>query len=132
MTENKRQKQVARQIHKDLSEIFQKDLKSLFNGAFVTITDVKVSPDLSIARVYLSFLMVTDKEALLEQIKENNKKIRSLFGNRTRHQFRIIPDFHYFIDDTAEYAQKIEALFANLDIPPAPENDDEDDKIYTR
>ncbi len=131
MTENKRQKQVARQIHKDLSDIFQKDLKTVFDGAFVTITDVKVSPDLSLARVYLSFMLTNDKEGVLEKIKENNKKIRALFGNKTRHQFRIIPNFHYFIDDTAEYAQKIEELFANINIPPASENE-EDDTIYTR
>ena len=57
MMESKRQRQVAKQIQKDLGEIFQKDLKQLFNGAFVTITDVKTTPDLAIARVYLSFLL---------------------------------------------------------------------------
>ncbi len=130
--ENKRQKQISRQIQKDLGEIFQKDFKEAFGGAFITITDVKISPDLGVARVYLSFLMVEDKEALLETIKDNSKKIRGLFGNRVRNQFRVVPNFQFFLDDTAEYAQKMNELFSNLEIPPAPEDDDEDDEIYTR
>jgi ribosome-binding factor A len=121
--ESKRQKQVAKQIQKDLGEIFQRDLKSMFEGAFATITDVKVSPDLSIARVYLSFLNAKDRESILQNVKENTKKIRGLFGNKAKSQLRIIPNFNFFIDDTAEYAQKIESLFANLHIPPAEEEE---------
>jgi ribosome-binding factor A len=117
--ESKRQKQVAKQIQKDLGEIFQRDLKSIFEGCFATITDVKISPDLSIARVYLSFLKASNKEAILQNVKENTKKIRGLFGNKAKSQLRIIPTFHFFLDDTAEYAQKIESLFADLHIPPA-------------
>lgn len=130
--ENKRQKQVSRQIQKDLGEIFQKDFKLTFDSAFITITDVKVSPDLAIARVYLSFLMVDDKEALLEKIREQTKKIRGLFGNRVKNQFRIVPHFQFYLDDSAEYAQRMNELFDKLDIPPAPDADDEDDEIYTR
>lgn len=129
--ENKRQKQIGRQIQKDLGEIFQKDLQDVLGKAFVTITDVKISPDLSVARVYLSFLQVDDKEALLEEIRANTKKIRGLFGIRVKNQFRIVPNFQYFIDDTAAYAQKMDELFAGLEIPPAPD-EDEDDDIYTR
>jgi ribosome-binding factor A len=130
-TENKRQLQVGRLIQKDLGEIFRKDLKSVLGNSFVTITDVKVSPDLSIARVYLSFMMVNDKEALLETIRENTKKIRGLFGNRARNQLRIVPDFQFYIDDTAEYAQKMNELFSKLDIPPADDSE-LDESIYTR
>ena len=69
--ESKRQKQVGRLIQKDLGEIFQRDFKSLFEGNFVTITDVKLSPDLSVARVYLSFLKINNREDILQNIKEN-------------------------------------------------------------
>lgn len=124
--ESKRQKQVSKQIQKDLGEIFQRDFKSLFDGAFVTITDVKMTPDLSIGKVYLSFLKAKDREAILQSIRENTKKIRGIFGNKAKSQLRIIPNFQFYIDDTAEYAQKIEDLFANLIIPPAPEEDEED------
>lgn len=123
--ENKRQRQVAKQIQKDLGEIFQRDLTSVFEGAFVTITDVKVTPDLGIARVYLSFMLSNDKEALLERIRDNMKRIRSIFGNRVRHQFRVIPHFQFYIDDTAEYAQKMNEMFNKLEIPPAPEDDED-------
>ncbi|MCP9770851.1 30S ribosome-binding factor RbfA [Lacihabitans sp. LS3-19] len=117
--ESKRQKQVGRLIQKDLGEIFQKDFKSLFAGNFVTITDVKLSPDLSVARVYLSFLKIDNREEILQNVKENTKKIRGIFGQKAKNQLRIIPNFSFYIDDTAEYAQKIEELFANIHIPPA-------------
>jgi ribosome-binding factor A len=123
--ESKRQRQVAKQIQKDLGEIFQKDLKQLFNGVFVTITDVKTTPDLAIARVYLSFLLAKDREGVLQIIRENTKVIRNLLGERVRHQLRIVPNLQFFIDDTAEYAQKMDALFAGIVIPPAPIEDEE-------
>lgn len=127
--ENKRQRQVAKIIQKDLGAIFQKDLKDILKGAFVTITDVKVTPDLGIARAYLSFMMVTDKEELLERIRDSSKKIRAIFGNQARHQFRVIPNFQFYIDDTAEYAQKMNELFQGLEIPPESE---ENPDIYNR
>ena len=99
-----------------------RDIKAIFEDDFVTITEVKVSPDLSIAKVYLSFLKGQKREQILESIRENSKKIRGLFGNKAKNQLRIIPTFQFYIDDTAEYAQKIEELFANIHIPPADEN----------
>ncbi|AWV99130.1 30S ribosome-binding factor RbfA [Arcticibacterium luteifluviistationis] len=126
--ENKRPKQIARQIQKDLGEIFQKDLKEVIGSSFVTITDVQTTPDLAIARIYLSFMMVENKEELLEKIKDNGKKIRGLFGNRVRNQFRIVPNFQFYIDETAEYAQKMDELFSTLDIPS--EETDLDEEIY--
>lgn len=120
--ESKRQRQVARQIQKDLGEIFQREMKQMFDGAFVTITDVKTTPDLAIARVYMSFLLTKDKEGLLELIKDNGKVIRNHLGERVRHQLRIVPSLQFFIDDTAEYAQKMDELFANIVIPPAEED----------
>ncbi len=121
--ESKRQKQVAKQIQKDLGEIFQRDMKQILEGAFVTITEVKVSPDLAIAKVYLSFLLTKDKEGLLLIIRENTKQIRHLLGDRVRHQLRIVPSLQFFVDDTAEYAQKIDALFATIVIPPLKEEE---------
>lgn len=125
--ESKRQRQVAKQIQKDLGEIFQREMKQVFDKAFVTITDVKTTPDLSLARVYLSFLLTTDKEGLLESIREHSKTIRNHLGTRVRHQLRIVPDLQFYIDDTAEYAQKIESLFAGIVIPPAPPEDEDEE-----
>lgn len=124
--ESKRQKQVARLIQKDLGDIFQKEFRSAFKGNFVTITDVIISPDLSVAKVYLSFFKDDRKEEIIEEIRDNTKKIRGMFGAKAGKQLRIIPNFSFFIDDTAEYAQKIEKLFANIHIPKE-ENDTEED-----
>lgn len=126
--ESKRQQKVARQLQKDLSEIFQRDLSHMFTtGAFVTVTNVRVSPDLGVARVYLSFLAVKDKDGLLDTIREKGKIIRQHLGDRVRHQLRIVPELNFFLDDTAEYAEKMEKLFAGLEIPPAPADEDEDE-----
>lgn len=124
--ESKRQQKVGRQIQKDLGEIFQQDAKHLVSGSFVTITAVRVSPDLGIARAYLSFLPDKNKSFLLETIKENTKFIRQKLAERVRHQLRIVPHLQFYIDDTAEYAAKMDLLFADLVIPPAQPDDEEE------
>lgn len=128
--ESKRQQKVSRQLQKDLSEIFQREVPHLFNGpsgqgAFITVTSVRVSPDLSVARVYLSFLATKNKEMLLETIQEKGKVIRQHLGERVRHQLRIVPELSFYLDDTADYADKMDKLFSGLDIPPASEEEDE-------
>lgn len=124
--ESKRQQKVARQIQKDLSDIFQKEGKDWFDNAFVTVTMVRISPDLAIARVYLSFLIAKNKGILLEQIQDRNKSIRQVLGQRVRHQLRIVPELHFYLDDTAEYAAKMDNLFAGLTIPPVVGEDNSD------
>ena len=117
--ESKRQQKVGRQIQKDLGEIFQKEANHLTQGAFVTITAVRVTPDLGIARAYLSFLQKKNRTELLKNIQENTKFLRQKLADRVRHQLRIVPHLQFYIDDTAEYAAKIDLLFANIVIPPA-------------
>jgi len=124
--ESKRQQKVSRQLQRDLSEIFQRDVPHLFNGAFITVTSVRVSPDLSVARVYLSFLATNNKDLLLDDVRDKSKVIRQHLGERVRHQLRIVPELNFFIDDTVEYADKMDKLFSGLDIPPAPEEDDDE------
>lgn len=121
--ESKRQQKFARQIQKDLSDIFQKELQNDFGGAFVTITQVRMSPDLGLARVYVSFLLAKDKEATLNEIREKGRFIRNALSQRIRHQVRIIPELTFFLDDTAEYASQMEALFAKIEIPPLKEGE---------
>ncbi len=124
--ESKRQQKVARQIQKDLSDIFQKEGRTWFDNAFITVTIVRMSPDLGVARIYLSFLAVKNKGFILEQIQERSKQIRQLLGQRVRHQLRIVPEIHFYLDDTAEYAAKMDTLFAGLTIPPQPKDNKED------
>ncbi len=115
--ESKRQQKVARQIQKDLSDIFQREGRSWFDNAFITVTIVRMSPDLGQARVYLSFLVTKNMSLMLEKVREHGKQIRALLGQRVRHQLRIVPELFFFIDDTAEYAAKIDTLFAGIEIP---------------
>lgn len=124
--ESKRQQKVGRQIQKDLGEIFQKDMQHLTNGSFVTITAVRVSPDLSIARAYISVLPENKKTLLLDSIIENTRSIRAKLGERVRHQLRIVPHLQFYLDDTAEYAAKMDLLFSDLVIPPAEPDEDEE------
>jgi len=106
-------------MQKELGEIFQRDSKSLFGSVWITVTQVRMSPDLSVAKVFLSFLMTDNKEQSLNDVDEKNKIIRQTLANRIRHQVRIIPELIFFLDDTAEHAAKMDALISNLQIPPA-------------
>jgi ribosome-binding factor A len=121
--ETKRQLKVARQLQKDLSDIFQKDLVTLFGKAFVTITDIKMSPDLSLAKIYLSVMLAPDTEGLLQEIRQKTKHIRNLLGVKIRHQVRIIPELSFYLDDTASYAAKMDEIISKLDIPPLKEGE---------
>jgi ribosome-binding factor A len=119
--ETKRQQQFARLIREELSDIFLREAKHWIGNAFITVTAVRMTPDLAIARIYLSFLQNDGKEALLEEIQEKAKQIRNVLGQRIRKSVRIIPELQFFLDDTAEYAARIDSLLAGLNIPPATE-----------
>lgn len=122
-----RQLKYAGLIQKDLSELFQRDTRHWFGNAFITITGVDVSPDLSFARVYLSLMMVADEPAFLELVKSKKSEIRKALGQKIGKQVRIVPDLNFYLDDTQENAQKIEDILSGLHIPPAKEDDKSDD-----
>ncbi len=115
--DSRRQLKYAKLIQKELSEIFQKDKKSLFGNAFVTITSVDVSPDLGLAKVHLSFMLVEDKNAILALTQENAKVFRQALGAKIRNVARIVPELAFFLDDSAEYAIKMDKLISDLNIP---------------
>ncbi|TVQ09519.1 MAG: 30S ribosome-binding factor RbfA [Balneolaceae bacterium] len=99
------------QFKQDLGEIFQK----YQNGSIITITAVRVTPDLSIARVYLSILAPGESEKVVFSKLEGAKtEIRTALARKIRHQVRKIPDLQFFMDDTSEYVNKIESLFAKI------------------
>jgi ribosome-binding factor A len=118
MTGTTRQQKYARLIQKELSDIFQRDKKGILDNAFVTIADVKVSPDLSVAKVYISMLLAKEREKLLEKITSRKNEIRKALGDKIGKQVRIVPDLVFFIDEVEENAQKIENLIKTLNIPP--------------
>ncbi len=116
--ENKRQQKFSRMIQRELGDIFQKDIKEHFGNAFITVTRVRISPDLSIAKVYLSLMMVKDKESFIEELNEKKGLVRKILGNRIGKKIRIIPDLQFYLDDSAEYADNINRILRDLDIPP--------------
>src|SRR3981081_2495103 len=103
MTEGKRQKQVAGVINQELNDIFLRMGLNMSDGGMISISSVKITPDLFEARIYLSFFQVKDNEAMLKKIQERSKDIRKELGIRVRHQLRSIPELTFYIDDTLDY-----------------------------
>jgi len=128
MNESKRQKKVARVIQKELGEIFQKDSRNIIGSAFITLTAVSITRDLSFARVYISMMLVEKQQELIDKINHRKSEIRGLLGNRIGQQMRIVPDLEFFIDELQEEALKMDALIDGLNIPPLPEEDESEEK----
>jgi ribosome-binding factor A len=119
--DTKRQHKYSKLILRDLAEIFQHDFRDSFGRAFVTLTGVEVSPDLSIASVYVSVLPNSEQEKVMETLGYRKSHIRGELGRRIGKQARIVPDLRFFLDETEENAEHMDALFRDLDIPPAEE-----------
>lgn len=117
MSSSVRQQKFGRLIQKELSDIFLKDKKGILDNAFITIAEVKMSPDLSIAKVYISMTLAKDKNVILANINAHKNEIRRILGERIRKQVRIIPQLLYFIDEVEENAQRIEEIIKSLNIP---------------
>ena len=124
--ESKRQQKFNKLIQKELGGIFQKEAKPLIGRSLVTITRVMVSPDLGFAKAYLSFLMA-DSKTLFEHINEHKKDIRHALAKRIGKSVRVIPELAFFPDDSATYAQHMDKVISDLNIPPAPEEDEEEE-----
>lgn len=122
--DSRRQNKVNRLLLKEISSYFQRNPQHA-RGGLITVTDVKITSDLSIARVYLSFIGVKEAQTVLDQIIDHTSAIRGEVGTLIRNQLRKIPEFHFFHDDTADYAQKMDKIIDNLHIPPSPEDDQE-------
>lgn len=107
--ESLRQQKVNKLLAMELAEIFRSEARALFGGGFITVTTVRVSPDLSSAKVYIS-IMGKDKTTVFKLIEDQNKVIRRKLGLIVGKQLRIVPELSFFIDDSLDYAMKIEEL----------------------
>ena len=105
-----RQLKVSRLIQKELGDIFQRETKIIFGKALITVTQVRVSPDLSVAKVYVSLFNVPDTKVLLKLIQEHTKEIRMKLSDRIKKQVRIIPNLVFYLDDSLDYAMRIDEL----------------------
>ena len=116
-----RQLKYARLIQKELGEILQKEGRNYFGNSFITVTGAKVTPDLSIARIYLSTFHEKGDD-ILNKVNAHKNEIRHKLGQLIRNQARIVPELEFFIDDSLDYAERIDKLIDKLDIPPETES----------
>jgi len=114
MIEGKRQKQVAAVLEKELNDIFQRLGLTMLDGGMVSISGVKITPDLFDARIYLSFFQVNDAVTALQMIKDKSFEIKKELTSRVRHQLRSMPQLSFYIDDTLDYVDKIDKLFKDI------------------
>lgn len=126
--ESTRQLKYSRLIQKELAHIFQNDVKSMFGKAFITVTNVRISPDLGVAKVYMSFMLVEDKNQTLDSIKAMVKPIRNLLGIKIKKQARIVPELIFYLNDNLDYAMHMEEVFSKIEIPPAPPEEATEDE----
>lgn len=108
--ESTRQKKVSRLIQKEIAGIFLRKGSEFAPGKMISITRVRISPDLSFAKIYLSIFPSTDNNHVLEVVQDNTTKIRFDLGHKVRSQLRIVPDIAFFIDDSLDYIDKIDRL----------------------
>ena len=104
-----RQNSIARLLQKELSTIFQSQTR-MMHGVMVSVTRVRISPDLSICTAYLSIFPSEKADEIISNINANNKTIRYELGTRVRNQLRIVPELRFFVDDSLDYIDHIDEL----------------------
>lgn len=107
-----RQNKISRLIQQDMGDIFQKEMKPVLGQSLITVTGVRITPDLSIARIHVSIFPIggVSKEQVMSLIQENNADLRRRLGMREGKQLRIIPQLEFYIDDSLDYIENIEKL----------------------
>lgn len=112
--DTKRQKQIGKLLQIAMSEVFQQEATYITAGALVTVSEATVTPDMSLARFYLSIYNTPNSDELLSKIQEQKGLFRLWLGNKVKKQVRKIPQIEFFRDDTLDKVFELEALFANL------------------
>lgn len=115
-------------LQEELSTIFQRDLPHLLKGDMVTVTRVEVSPDLSVAKASLAFMLAPNKQEILDKINDHKSEVRGILGRRIAKAVRRIPELIFILNESADYASHMDRLISSLDIPEAPEEDKEEEE----
>lgn len=123
MQEGKRQKQIGGLLNEELNGIFQRLGLNMIDGGMVSISSVKITPDLLEARVYLSFFKVNDAKLALKKVEDRAWEIKKELASKLKQQLRRIPEIKYFTDETLEHVFRMEELFKKI----AKEEKDSDD-----
>lgn len=105
-----RQLKVGRELQKDLAELIRAKGMAAFGGALVTVSEVRVSPDLSVAKVFVSVFPSEKQGPVMQSLQENNKALRGELGHLVAKQFRIVPELVFLLDTTLDYAEHIDEL----------------------
>lgn len=108
--ESTRQLKVAKELQRDMAEIIRSKGMAMFGGALVSVSGVKVSPDLSVAKIYVSIFPSDKAESVMNILEENSRALRGELGNRIGRQLRIVPEIAFFRDDSLDYVEHIEEL----------------------
>jgi len=108
--ESTRQKKISRLLQRELSEIFMKEAKALTLGTMVSVSKVRVSPDLGLARAYVSIFPSNKKDEVFAEIDKQTSGVRRHLGMRVGKQLRIVPNLQFFVDDSLDYIDNIDRL----------------------
>jgi ribosome-binding factor A len=108
--ESTRQNKISKQLQKDLSEILNQHAKQLATGKMLTVTKVRVTADLSIAKSYVSVFPSSDAENIIKNLNTHVNQLRHELAQKIRHQVRKIPEIKFFLDDSMDYIQNIDNL----------------------
>lgn len=115
MEEGKRQRQVAGALQEELNDIFRRLGLGMIDGGMISISSVKVTPDMLEARIYLSLFQVKDPKGVMKTIESRAWEIKKELADRVKHQLRRIPVLHFYHDDTLDYVFKMEEIFKKIE-----------------
>ncbi len=121
MNESKRQKQIGGLLNEELNDIFRRMGLNMLDNGMVSITSVRITPDLLEARVYLSLFQVKDPAAAMKKIEDRSWEIKRELAGRVKQQLRRIPELKFFQDDSLDHVFKMEELFKQINKPDDPE-----------
>lgn len=114
MQEGKRQKQISSLLQEELNQIFQRMGLNMMDGGMVSISGVKITPDLLEARIYLSLFQVADSKAIMKKFEDKTWEIKKELAARVKTQLRRIPELKFFKDDTLDQVFRMEELFKQI------------------
>ena len=126
--ESKRQQKFAGVLQEELAQVFQREGGAFLPNTLVTITRVRVSPDLAVAKVYLSFFNTSNTTLSINTVNAHAGEIRYKLGARIRHQVRVVPELTFFVDDTNEYVERMDHLFDKISKEPRQKEEEENEE----
>ena len=127
----RRQERVGKLMLEELGVIFQQMGQSTFGNPFITVSNVRMTPDLGYAKVFLSAMNEKEPERMLATVREHKKEIRHALGQRIRNQLKKVPELHFYYDDSMDYAERMDKLFKNIDTGKDDEDEQNDESSNT-